>query len=294
MFYPVTDAAMDTGSYEQFAKGYFLYAKSMAWFWDAYLPDVELRAEPYASPLRASDEQLAGLPPALVMVDEADVLRDEGEAYAAQLRAAGVPVTTVRYDGITHDFTMLTRAQRAPRSRRPSRCCATRCGAPDVDSGDPRRSHTPRSQEAKMIAKSVRDAMTEDLRSIAASASAVDAAQRMREGDVGSLPVVENERLVGMITDRDITTRVVAESADPRTTSVEDIYSRDVVTVEPDTSLDEALRLMARHQVRRVPVVENGKLVGIVAQADIALKGSGGEISTLVEAVSEPSAGDRR
>jgi acetyl esterase len=107
MYYPVTDAAMDTGSYEQFAEGYFLTAKGMAWFWDAYLPDVERRSEPYASPLRASDEQLAGLPPAFVIVDEADVLRDEGEAYAARLRAAGVEVTTVRYDGITHDFLML-------------------------------------------------------------------------------------------------------------------------------------------------------------------------------------------
>jgi acetyl esterase len=107
MYYPVTDAAMDTGSFEQFAEGYFLAAKGMAWFWDAYLPDVERRSEPYASPLRASDEQLAGLPPAFVIVDEADVLRDEGEAYAARLRAAGVPVTTVRYDGITHDFMML-------------------------------------------------------------------------------------------------------------------------------------------------------------------------------------------
>jgi acetyl esterase len=107
MYYPVTDAAMDTGSYEQFAEGYFLAAKGMAWFWDAYLPDVDRRSEPYASPLRASDEQLAGLPPAFVIVDEADVLRDEGEAYAARLRAAGVPVTTVRYDGITHDFMML-------------------------------------------------------------------------------------------------------------------------------------------------------------------------------------------
>src|SRR6476659_4218310 len=107
MFYPVTDAAMDTGSYEQFADGYFLTAKSMAWFWDAYVPDVEQRSEPFASPLRASDEQLAGLPPAFVIVDEADVLRDEGEAYAARLRAAGVAVTTVRYDGITHDFMML-------------------------------------------------------------------------------------------------------------------------------------------------------------------------------------------
>ena len=107
MYYPVTDAAMDTGSYEQFAEGYFLTAKAMAWFWDAYLPDVERRSEPFASPLRASDEQLAGLPPAFVIVDEADVLRDEGEAYAARLRAAGVAVTTVRYDGITHDFMML-------------------------------------------------------------------------------------------------------------------------------------------------------------------------------------------
>ena len=79
----------------------------MAWFWDAYLPEVERRSEPFASPLRASDEQLAGLPPAFVIVDEADVLRDEGEAYAARLRAAGVAVTTVRYDGITHDFMML-------------------------------------------------------------------------------------------------------------------------------------------------------------------------------------------
>jgi acetyl esterase len=107
MYYPVTDAAMDTGSYAQFAEGYFLTAKSMAWFWDAYAPDVERRSEPYASPLRATGEQLAGLPPAFVIVDEADVLRDEGEAYAARLRAAGVAVTTVRYDGITHDFMML-------------------------------------------------------------------------------------------------------------------------------------------------------------------------------------------
>jgi acetyl esterase/lipase len=107
MYYPVTDAAMDTGSYEQFAKGYHLTARAMAWFWDAYVPDVARRAEPYAAPLRASDAQLRGLPPALLIVDEADVLRDEGEAYAARLRAVGVAVTTVRYDGIVHDFMML-------------------------------------------------------------------------------------------------------------------------------------------------------------------------------------------
>jgi acetyl esterase len=107
MYYPVTDAAMDTGSYAQFAEGYFLSAKAMAWFWDCYCPDLERRLEAYAAPLRASGEQLAGLPPALVIVDEADVLRDEGEAYASRLREAGVAVTTVRYDGITHDFMML-------------------------------------------------------------------------------------------------------------------------------------------------------------------------------------------
>jgi acetyl esterase len=116
MYYPVTDAAMDTGSYEQFAEGYFLTAKAMAWFWDAYLPDLERRSEPYASPLRASHEQLAGLPPAFVIVDEADVLRDEGEAYAGRLRGAGVPVTTVRHDGITHDFMMLKPAQQHTRN----------------------------------------------------------------------------------------------------------------------------------------------------------------------------------
>src|SRR5947209_11673572 len=81
MYYPVTDAAMDTGSYEQFAEGFFLTARMMAWFWDAYAPDTERRLEPFASPLRASDEQLAGLPPAFMIVDEADVLRDEGETY---------------------------------------------------------------------------------------------------------------------------------------------------------------------------------------------------------------------
>jgi acetyl esterase/lipase len=118
MYYPVTDAAMDTDSYREFAEGYYLSAKAMAWFWDCYAPDPVERAEPFASPLQASGEQLDGLPPTLVIVDEADVLRDEGEAYASRLRRAGVEVTTVRYDGAIHDFMMLnplsdTRAARA-------------------------------------------------------------------------------------------------------------------------------------------------------------------------------------
>lgn len=107
LYYPVTDAGMDTGSYRVFADGYFLTAKAMEWFWDAYAPDRWRRSEPYASPLRAGLDQLAGLPPAFLIVDEADVLRDEGEAYAARLRTAGVEVTAVRYEGITHDFMML-------------------------------------------------------------------------------------------------------------------------------------------------------------------------------------------
>jgi acetyl esterase/lipase len=107
MFYPVTDAGMDTGTYAEFATGHYLTAKAMEWFWDAYIPDVPRRAEIHASPLQATLEQLSGLPPAFIAVDEVDVLREEGEAYAAKLRAAGVPVTTVRYDGTIHDFMML-------------------------------------------------------------------------------------------------------------------------------------------------------------------------------------------
>ncbi|MGW4044142.1 alpha/beta hydrolase [Streptomyces sp. NPDC004721] len=117
MYYPVTDAAMDTDSYDQFATGYYLSRKLMEWFWDAYTTDPEQRAEITASPNRATPEQLADLPPALLVVDEADVLRDEGEAYAAKLRAAGVPVTTVRYDGTVHDFMMLNSLSQSKAAR---------------------------------------------------------------------------------------------------------------------------------------------------------------------------------
>ncbi|MBB6350266.1 acetyl esterase/lipase [Nonomuraea muscovyensis] len=107
LYYPVTDAAQDTESYREFADGPFLTAKAMAWFWDAYTTDPAQRAQSTASPLRAGLEELAGLPPALVIVDENDVLRDEGEAYARRLAEAGVPTTSVRYNGIIHDFMML-------------------------------------------------------------------------------------------------------------------------------------------------------------------------------------------
>ena len=107
MYYPVTDAAQNTDSYSEFANGPFLTAKAMAWFWDCYLPEALLRSEITASPLRASIDELQGLPPALVIVDENDVLRDEGEAYARKLTAAGVPTTSLRVNGIIHDFMML-------------------------------------------------------------------------------------------------------------------------------------------------------------------------------------------
>lgn len=107
LFYPVTDASFDTASYQEFAEGYFLMRDGMKWFWDQYTTDEAERNQITASPLRATTEQLAGLPTALVITGEADVLRDEGEAYAAKLREAGVDVTAVRFGGIIHDFVML-------------------------------------------------------------------------------------------------------------------------------------------------------------------------------------------
>jgi acetyl esterase/lipase len=107
LFYPVTDASFDTESYHAFAEGYFLRRDAMKWFWDQYTTEESERAQITASPLRAITEQLTGLPPALVITAEADVLRDEGEAYAAKLRAAGVPVTALRVQGVIHDFVMV-------------------------------------------------------------------------------------------------------------------------------------------------------------------------------------------
>jgi CBS domain-containing protein len=143
------------------------------------------------------------------------------------------------------------------------------------------------------MSKSVRHAMTEDPRSIDASASAVEAARIMRDQHVGSLPVTDDGQVIGMVTDRDITTRVVAQGASAEEISVGDICSRDPISAEPDHDLDEALELMARHKVRRLPVVENGRLVGIVSQADIALK-ENERTGQLVEAISEPSEEERR
>src|ERR1700677_3187357 len=107
LFYPVTDARFDTGSYAEFATGYFLRRDAMQWFWDQYAADAEQRSQATASPLRATARQLASLPPTLVITAEADVLRDEAEAFASRPREAGVPVTSVRFQGTIHDFVML-------------------------------------------------------------------------------------------------------------------------------------------------------------------------------------------
>jgi acetyl esterase/lipase len=117
LFFPVTDAGFDTGSYNQFADGYRLTKATMKWFWDQYLPDLAMRAQPLASPLRAGPEQLKGLPPALVITAENDVLRDEGEAYAHRLIQSGVPVTAARYLGSIHDFVLLNAITATPAPR---------------------------------------------------------------------------------------------------------------------------------------------------------------------------------
>jgi acetyl esterase len=117
LFYPVTDADFDTNSYIRFAEGPWLTKRAMQWFWDAYLPDVTARKQPTATPLNASLHELAGLPEALVIVDENDVLRDEGEAYARRLSDAGVRVTSTRYNGTIHDFAMLNALADTPATR---------------------------------------------------------------------------------------------------------------------------------------------------------------------------------
>jgi acetyl esterase len=117
LFYPVTDASMSSGSYTEFAEGPWLTRKAMAWFWDQYLPDAAQRAGMHASPLNASIDQLRGLPQTLLLVDENDVLRDEGEAYGRKLAQAGVRVTSLRYNGTIHDFMLLNAIAETPAVR---------------------------------------------------------------------------------------------------------------------------------------------------------------------------------
>ncbi|WP_248767637.1 alpha/beta hydrolase [Pseudomonas sp. MWU12-2345] len=117
LLWPVTDANFETASYNQYAEGHFLSKNMMKWFWDNYTTDAKQRGEIYASPLRATTDQLKGLPPALIQTAGADVLRDEGEAYGRKLDEAGVPVTSVRYNGMIHDFGLLNVVSQVPEVR---------------------------------------------------------------------------------------------------------------------------------------------------------------------------------
>jgi acetyl esterase len=117
LFWPVTNSNFENGSYDEFAEGHFLTRKMMKWFWDNYTTDPRQRQEIYASPLLATTEQVKGLPPALVQTADKDVLRDEGEAYARKLDAAGVDVTITRYNGMIHDFGLLNALSQVPGTR---------------------------------------------------------------------------------------------------------------------------------------------------------------------------------
>ena len=138
-----------------------------------------------------------------------------------------------------------------------------------------------------MADTTVKDVMTPGPTSIASDALVVEAARRLASEDVGSLPVVEGDRLVGMVTDRDIVLQVVAKDLDPNKVPVSDVCSESPVTAEPDETLDQALQRMAKEQVRRLPVVSDGRLVGILAQADIARTARPESTGRLVEEISE-------
>ena len=138
------------------------------------------------------------------------------------------------------------------------------------------------------MGKGVSEVMTSKVCSIDADKPVAYAAKMMRDEDVGLAPIVEGDRLVGTLTDRDIAIRVVAEGRDPESTLVREVASTDLVTVDPQQDLDEALRLMAEHQVRRLPVVEeHGRLVGVLAQADIARQADDRKTGEVVERISQ-------
>ncbi len=135
--------------------------------------------------------------------------------------------------------------------------------------------------------QSIREAMTSNPTTIEAGTTVAEAARTMKSEDVGSLPIVEGERLVGVVTDRDLAIRVLAEGMSADTT-VGEIASKDIVTVDPQQSIEEATRLMAEHQVRRLPVTEeDGKLVGILAQADVAQSGDDSLTGEVVQQISQ-------
>jgi CBS domain-containing protein len=132
----------------------------------------------------------------------------------------------------------------------------------------------------------IRDVMTSNPTTVERSTTILEAAKVMAGEDVGPLPVTDGGTLVGIVTDRDIVTRVLAEERDPQSTTVGEIASSDLVTVTPEDDLDQALRMMASAQVRRLPVVEGDRIVGIVAQADVARLAPEQQTGEIVEEIS--------
>ena len=138
------------------------------------------------------------------------------------------------------------------------------------------------------MGKTISDVMTQNPSTIESNQTIVDAAKLMKTEDVGLVPIVEGQKLIGTITDRDIAIKVVAEGKDPQSVKVRDVASTDLVTIDPQEDLDEALRLMASYQVRRLPVVEeDGRLVGVLAQADVAREANDKKTGQLVEEISK-------
>ena len=137
------------------------------------------------------------------------------------------------------------------------------------------------------MGSTVRDSMTASPKTIAADASVTEAARLMQSEDVGSLPVVDGDELVGIVTDRDLVIQVIARGQDPETVRVSEVASKNPVVASPDEPLDEALRRMASEQVRRLPVVSEGQLVGILAQADVAREAEAESTGHMVEEISQ-------
>ena len=134
----------------------------------------------------------------------------------------------------------------------------------------------------------IRDVMTKDVWSSGPAATVAEAAQAMRDMNVGSIPLVDGDQLVGVITDRDIVIHIVAEGLDAQTERIESFMTREMVTATPDTSVEEASQIMAREQIRRLPVVEDGRLVGYLAIGDLALLDKDRQVGDALEHISQP------
>jgi CBS domain-containing protein len=140
----------------------------------------------------------------------------------------------------------------------------------------------------------VHEHMTDRPRCVTPDTPVSEAAELMASEDVGSLPILDGDKLAGVVTDRDIVIRAVAKKKDPQGMPVREVASRDLVTVRPDEDLSEALKLMASNQVRRLPVVdEDNRLVGVLAQADVALAAKEKAVGEMVEEISRTPAGPR-